>query len=187
MSRPLALFVGGASGAGKSTLSMEIAASLQVRTVVTTDVVRAILREATPSDRRLFGSSHELAWSAFQDQAAAVWRGVEAALQRFGAIEESLIVEGVHVLPRLVAGSAWPWRKVDVYVVPPPDTHRGQLSTLFQIVRPGRATRVRPDVLDAIGLLSERIQQEAEWANCPILHSGTGHRELRTLIAARGR
>jgi 2-phosphoglycerate kinase len=117
---PLILLVGGGTGTGKSTVATEVAYRLGVTRVTSTDFVRQTMRaffsqEFMPtihfsSFEAALGlskaeeeESGDAALLGFLDQTRNVLVGVEAALQR--ALDEgwSMVLEGVHLVPGMLA------------------------------------------------------------------------------------
>jgi 2-phosphoglycerate kinase len=117
---PLILLVGGGTGTGKSTVATEVAFRLGITRVTSTDFVRQTMRaffsqEFMPtihfsSFEAALGlskaeeeESGDAALLGFLDQTRNVLVGVEAALQR--ALDEgwSMVLEGVHLVPGMLA------------------------------------------------------------------------------------
>jgi 2-phosphoglycerate kinase len=117
---PLILLVGGGTGTGKSTVATEVAYRLGITRVTSTDFVRQTMRaffsqEFMPtihfsSFEAALGlskaeeeESGDAALLGFLDQTRNVLVGVEAALQR--ALDEgwSMALEGVHLVPGMLA------------------------------------------------------------------------------------
>jgi 2-phosphoglycerate kinase len=116
---PILVLVGGATGTGKSTVATEVAHRLGITRVTSTDFVRQTLRaffspEFMPS---VHHSSFEAGTAlpaaekeagdpllvGFLDQTRHVLVGVQASLDR--AMQEgwSMVLEGVHLVPGMVA------------------------------------------------------------------------------------
>jgi 2-phosphoglycerate kinase len=115
---PLIVLIGGATGTGKSTVATEVAWRLGITRVTSTDFVRQTMRaffsdEFMPS---IHYSSFEAgaalhapdeavdaAVAGFLEQTRNVLVGVRAALER--ALQEgwSMVLEGVHLVPGLIA------------------------------------------------------------------------------------
>jgi 2-phosphoglycerate kinase len=114
LERPLVVLIGGGTGVGKSTVATQLAYSLGITRVSSTDFIRQVLRSAIPEAiaPELSRSSFELdvelpSGSAgdhpeFERQARHVMVGVNATLGRAVAEGVPLIIEGIHLLPELV-------------------------------------------------------------------------------------
>jgi len=115
---PIIVLIGGATGTGKSTVATEVAYRLGVTRVTSTDFVRQTLRaffspEFMPS---IHYSSFEAGKAyrseeeevdpllyGFLDQTRNVLVGVNAAIERSLAEGWSTVLEGVHLVPGMVA------------------------------------------------------------------------------------
>jgi len=119
---PLLLLVGGATGTGKSTIATEAAHRLGITRVTSTDFIRQTMRaffseEFMPSvhfssfEARLAltraeeEESGDAAILGFLDQTRNVLVGVEAALERAATERWSTVLEGVHLVPGMVAAN----------------------------------------------------------------------------------
>jgi 2-phosphoglycerate kinase len=117
---PLLLLVGGATGTGKSTIATEVAHRLGITRVTSTDFVRQTMRaffsqEFMPAvhyssfETRLAltkaeeEESGDAAILGFLDQTRNVLTGVHAALERAATEHWSMVIEGVHLVPGMVA------------------------------------------------------------------------------------
>lgn len=119
LDRPLFVLVGGATGVGKSTVAEALARQLGILRVVTTDVVREVMRAAVPEPSpSLCVSSFEAGDVAsssgdpaggrgdviegFLEQAGTVAIGIRALMRRARVEATDMIVEGVHLVPGIV-------------------------------------------------------------------------------------
>lgn len=117
---PLLLLVGGATGTGKSTIATEVAHRLGITRVTSTDFIRQTMRaffseEFMPAvhyssfETRLAltkaeeEESGDAAILGFLDQTRNVLTGVHAALERAATEHWSMVIEGVHLVPGMVA------------------------------------------------------------------------------------
>jgi len=122
LEEPLLLLVGGATGTGKSTIATEAAHRLGITRVTSTDFIRQTMRaffseEFMPSvhfssfEARLAltraeeEESGDAAILGFLDQTRNVLVGVEAALERAATERWSTVLEGVHLVPGMVAAN----------------------------------------------------------------------------------
>ncbi|MCL2085731.1 hypothetical protein FWH09_02235 [Candidatus Saccharibacteria bacterium] len=109
------IMVSGAPGAGKLYLAHQIAMRLQIYRLVSTDTIREVMRAALPKeegnpDREVLHTSAILApdlqpefkddplWG-FMKQAEIVRPGIDAVIRRSIKENESLVLEGIHLLP----------------------------------------------------------------------------------------
>ena len=107
--------ISGAPGAGKLYLAHQIAMRLQIYRLVSTDTIREIMRTDLPKetgnlDREVLHTSAILApdlqpefsddpiWG-FLKQAEVVRPGIDAVIRRSIKENESLVLEGIHLLP----------------------------------------------------------------------------------------
>jgi 2-phosphoglycerate kinase len=122
LEEPLLLLIGGATGTGKSTIATEAAHRLGITRVTSTDFIRQTMRaffseEFMPSvhyssfEARLAltraeeEESGDAAILGFLDQTRNVLVGVNAALERAATERWSLVLEGVHLVPGMVAST----------------------------------------------------------------------------------
>ena len=120
LEEPLLLLVGGATGTGKSTIATEVAHHLGITRVTSTDFIRQTMRaffseEFMPSvhfssfEARLAltkaeeEESGDAAILGFLDQTRNVLVGVRAALERAATERWSMVLEGVHLVPGMMA------------------------------------------------------------------------------------
>jgi 2-phosphoglycerate kinase len=112
--KPLVVLIGGATGTGKSTVATEVAYTLGITRLTSTDSIRQTLRaffsyEFMPTVHHSSFSAGEAVPEAddplvagFLEQSRNVLVGVQASIDR--ALQEgwSIIFEGVHVVPGLL-------------------------------------------------------------------------------------
>ena len=117
--RPVIVLIGGATGVGKSTIAAQVADRLGMVRIISTDSIREVMRaffseslmpaihyssyEADEAVRMPLGSEFDSHVVGFMEQVEMVNVGILAVLDR--AIEErtSMVVEGVHMVPGMLA------------------------------------------------------------------------------------
>ena len=191
LSKPLVIFIGGASGTGKSTLALELAPMLRIYRVIATDTIRQVMRmvfspQILPaihgssfSTRPLpFGGDHSPkreAIMAFQEQAIRIGVGIRAVVERAVGEGQSVLVEGVHLLPPIV-----PFTDLDavchqvplMLATPDVETHRRRF---FIRSRRGRRPAERYiEHFETIRVLHGYMLEQAEAEDVPLVNTAKG-------------
>jgi 2-phosphoglycerate kinase len=112
--KPLIILIGGGTGVGTSTLASELANLLGITKVIGTDSVREVMRSTISKSivPSIYKSTYN-AWEVYGDllpfrasvlhaydvQVQKVSFGVNAMINRAFREKESVIIEGVHILP----------------------------------------------------------------------------------------
>ena len=120
MRKPYVILIGSASGIGKSTIAAELAKALNIKHLIESDFIRAVVRgiigkEYAPAlhsssydaykhlrNRDRFKSYDELVSAGFDEHAASVIPGLEKIIQRAITDYDDIIIEGVHLVPGLI-------------------------------------------------------------------------------------
>ena len=115
LDQPLIVLIGGTTGVGKSTIATEVAHRLGITRVVSTDSIREVMRGIFSKD--LMPAIYESAFNAwrglrvpvphganpvivgFREQTAVVTTGIKALIDRSVLEGDSLVLEGVHLVP----------------------------------------------------------------------------------------
>jgi 2-phosphoglycerate kinase len=116
--KPIIILMGGATGVGKSTVATMLSARLGITRQVSTDVIREVMRSLFAPE--LIPTLYNSSFSAFEklriplppstdkvivgflEQAAMVWVGIRALIERAVVERTNFIVEGAHVVPGIV-------------------------------------------------------------------------------------
>ena len=187
LSKPLVVYIGGASGTGKSTLAVELAPLLRIYRVIATDTVRQVMRmvfspQILPSIHgSSFAAQHlafrdgeqeheEEAVAAFQEQAIRIGVGVRAVIERAVTEGQSVLVEGVHLLPPIV-----PFKDLDaachqvplMLATPDVDTHRRRFFTRGRSSL--RSAERYVEHFETIRLLHDFMLEQAEQEDVPLI------------------
>ena len=188
--RPLLVLVGGATGAGKSTITTELSLRLDIVRAQSTDMLREVMRmmiperllpvlhrssfhawEALPASGRQAADPDALLADGYLAQLELISVACEAVFQRALHERVSLILEGVHVHPALLASIP---EGTDAIVVPvmlgvlSPEGLKRRLRGRGKRV-PGRRAKRYLKHFDEIWRLQSFLLSEADKAGVPIV------------------
>ena len=196
--KPLVILVGGTTGVGKSTIATEIAHRLGITRIISTDSIREVMRGIFSRDLMpaVYESSFD-AWRGlripvpvgadpvivgFREQTAVVTPGIKSLVDRAIAERESLVIEGVHLVPGYLDTDAFE----NAWVVPlviAVDDDESHLSHFF--IREVQTDGSRPldkyrENFASIRLLGRYIEDLAREHGIPVIVS---HQLDRTVAA----
>jgi 2-phosphoglycerate kinase len=181
---PVIVLIGGATGVGKSTIATQVAERLGVVRIISTDSIREVMRaffsqslmpaihyssyEADRAVRIPLGTETDSNLVGFMEQVEMVNVGVLAILDR--AIEErtSMVVEGVHIVPGMLASTGAQERSGEALLLPlvvavgDPDLHRSHFLVREQETSGRRALARYLRGFGEIRKIQELILERAE-------------------------
>ncbi len=187
--RPLIVLIGGTTGVGKSTIATEVAHRLGITRISSTDSIREVMRGIFTAD--LMPAIHESAFSAwrclrvpvpeganpvivgFREQTAVVSTGIKALIDRAVLEGNSMVIEGIHLVPGYLdlehMGNA---RVVELIVAV--EDEQSHLSHFY--IREAQTEGSRPreryiSSFDSIRLLGDYIERMARKHEIPIIYS----------------
>ena len=120
MRKPYVILIGSASGIGKSTIASKLAKELNIKHLIESDFIRAVVRgiigkEYAPAlhsssydayknlrYRANYNSYEDLVSAGFDEHASYVIPGLEKIIQRAITDFDDIIIEGVHLVPGLI-------------------------------------------------------------------------------------
>ncbi len=120
MRKPYVILIGSASGIGKSTIAAELAKTLNIKHLIESDFIRAVVRgiigkEYAPAlhsssydayknlrNKNRFNDYNDLVAAGFDEHASYVIPALEKIIQRAITDYDDLIIEGVHLVPGLI-------------------------------------------------------------------------------------
>jgi 2-phosphoglycerate kinase len=188
---PIVLLVGGATGTGKSTVATEAAHRLGITRVTSTDFIRQTIRAYFPRSEMpsVHVSSFETGVEGgsiedgFLEQTRRVLVGVEASIDR--ALNEgwSMAIEGVHLVPGMVASEIGGALLVHAVLrVDSLEEHRSHF-----VLRDSASGGERPlekylEGLDEIRALQAVIVERAAAHGVPVIESSSLERATTDLL-----
>lgn len=132
--RPVILLIGGATGVGKSTMAAQLADRLGLVRIISTDSIREVMRaffsesllpsihyssyDADRAVRIPLGSGLDPHVVGFMEQVEMVNVGVQAVLSRAIKERTSMVIEGVHLVPGMLAATGRPRATEDALILP---------------------------------------------------------------------
>jgi len=199
--KPMVILIGGTTGSGKSSVSAEIAHRLDIVRTQSTDMLREIMRLLVPE--RLIPTLHTSSFDAYRKlpmggetatademingyltQSSQVGVGIEGVLSRTANESVSLIIEGVHLHPRLMAYIA---QKADFVVVPvvlavlKEKRLKKRLLGRGHMIQSRRSERYLKN-FDHIWDLQSFLLDEAEDYDVPIVPNGDEEATIRAIL-----
>lgn len=189
---PIIVLIGGATGTGKSTVATEVAYRLGITRVTSTDFVRQTMRAflsrtfmpsihyssfEVPGDDELAGVV-----SGFVEQTRNVLVGVRAVIDR--ALQEgwSVVIEGVHLVPGMLAPVEGALVVHCVLAIEDAQRHEAHFW-----VRDAHSEGLRPvqKYLDALGdirLLQDVIVERARSSGVPVVENASIELTIGTVM-----
>jgi 2-phosphoglycerate kinase len=189
---PLIVAIGGAPGAGKSTIATQVAHRLGITRIVSTDVVRQVLRgvlgtEGPPAIHR---SSFDAGIAGFRDQVDALSDGLRTVVARAAAERYPMVLEGVHLAPdlRVVVDDASVTYVPVVLVVGDEERHRANFELRAEHTADGRPAERYLGAFGAIRELQGHLADTAVGTGVPTVeasHVDGAVRAVLDLVLAR--
>ncbi len=189
LDRPLIVLIGGTTGVGKSTIATEVAHRLGITRISSTDSIREVMRGIFSQD--LMPAIYESAFNAwkglrvpvpeganpvivgFREQTAVVTSGVKSLIDRAVLEGNSMVVEGIHLVPGYLDPREFENARV-VQLVIGVDDERSHLSHFY--IREVQTEGSRPleryrSGFESIRTLGAYIEQMAREHDIPVVYS----------------
>jgi 2-phosphoglycerate kinase len=202
LDRPLVILIGGGTGTGKSSIATEVAYRLGISRITSTDVVRQVMRaffapalmpalhyssfeagegtripmpDPDEGDRALFG---------FIQQAEQVAVGAAAVVDRATVEGLSTVVEGVHLVPGLIAPEAQPGATIVQVMLAIEDEEAHQAHVVARDRNAGGARALDRDLkrFGDIRRNQDYLVARAERVGVPVIDASDGDAALRILL-----
>ncbi len=198
LDRPLIILVAGAVGTGKSTLATELAYRLGIRKVSSTDMIRETMRTVlSPAlvpglhdhsfrgmiqGHEVLSDPRERVLAGYRQQAKQVEVGVRGVIRRAIRENQSMIIEGVHLMPpfeRLLPPGTKAYTAGVVLAVAHPEEHRGRFESRA-VRQPSRRKDTYLDAFQSVRWIHDDLVAVAE--DCEALVLPTD--ELRATLTS---
>jgi 2-phosphoglycerate kinase len=189
LDRPLIVLIGGTTGVGKSTIATEVAHRLGITRISSTDSIREVMRGIFSKD--LMPALHQSAFNAwkglrvpvpqganpiivgFREQTAIVTSGVKSLIERAVHEGNSMVIEGIHLVPGYLDPDDFQDVRV-VQLVVAVDDERSHLSHFY--IREVQTEGNRPleryrTGFESIRELGHYIEELAREHDIPVIYS----------------
>ena len=200
MRKPYVILIGSASGIGKSTIAAEIAKQLNIKHLIESDFIRAVLRgvigkEYAPElhsssydaykhirNKKRFENYDELVSEGFDNHASYVIPGLEKIIQRAVTDNDDIIIEGVHLVPGLINTEQYKeYANVFFFILSSDEeSHKERfVKRAIQIQRGGKQL----DFFKENRIIHDHLIRQAEDNNIPVINSTSIETTLDQILA----
>ncbi|CAN5907158.1 2-phosphoglycerate kinase [soil metagenome] len=193
--KPILVLIGGAPGVGKSSLAAELAYRLGIRRVVSSDAIREALRslispqlspslhrssftawrsDLLPSEQTSAKPKRKRVTRGFQGQAQQLGTALTAIVERSVVEAASVIVEGIHLAPGLLALDGFDDATVLelVLVVADEAQHRRHFASCEVETRSKRSQDAYLDHFEEIRMIHDYLAKRAQAEGVPVVEAG---------------
>lgn len=200
MSKPYVILIGSASGIGKSTIAAELARTLNIKHLIESDFIRAVVRgiigkEYAPAlhsssydaykhirNKNRFNSYDELVSAGFDEHASYVIPGLEKIIQRAITDYDDIIIEGVHLVPGLINVEQFE-EDANIYffvLSSDEESHKERfVKRAVEIHRGGKQL----DFFRENRIIHDHLLSQAEANNVHVIHSETIEKTLERILS----
>lgn len=199
MRKPYVILIGSASGIGKSTIAAELAKTLNIKHLIESDFIRAVVRgiigkEYAPAlhsssydayknlrNKNRFENYEDLVSAGFDEHASYVIPGLEKIIQRAITDFDDIVIEGVHLVPGLIdIGQFEEYANIYFFVLSSDEeSHKERfVKRAVQIHRGGKQL----DFFKENRIIHDYLLKQAEINNVPIIHTETIDKTLDQIL-----
>lgn len=199
MKKPYVILIGSASGIGKSTIASELAKQLNIKHLIESDFIRAVVRgiigkEYAPAlhsssydayknlrNKANYTSYEELVSAGFDEHASYVIPGLEKIIQRAITDYDDIIIEGVHLVPGLIDVEQFKdYAEIYFFVLSSDEeSHKERfVKRAIQIHRGGKQL----DFFTENRIIHNHLLNKAEANNVPIIKTETIEKSLEQIL-----
>ena len=199
MRKPYVILIGSASGIGKSTIASQLAKELNIKHLIESDFIRAVVRgiigkEYAPAlhsssydayknlrNKANYKSYDELVSAGFDEHASYVIPGLEKIIQRAITDYDDIVIEGVHLVPGLIDIEQFK-DYADIYffiLSSDEESHKERfVKRAIQIHRGGKQL----DYFMENRIIHDHLLQQAEIHNVPIIKAESIDKTMEQIL-----
>ena len=199
MRKPYVILIGSASGIGKSTIASELSRQLNIKHLIESDFIRAVVRgiigkEYAPAlhsssydayknlrNKANFESYEALVSAGFDEHASYVIPGLEKIIQRAITDFDDIIIEGVHLVPGLIDLEQFKdFAEIYFFVLSSDEeSHKERfVKRAIQIGRGGKQL----DFFNENRIIHNHLLKQAELNNVPIIKTETIEKSVEQIL-----
>ena len=200
MRKPYVILIGSASGIGKSTIAAELAKQLNIKHLIESDFIRAVVRgiigkEYAPAlhsssydaykhlrNKNRYENYEELVSAGFDEHAAYVIPALEKIIQRAITDYDDIVIEGVHLVPGLIDIEQFSeYANIYFFVLSSDEeSHKERfVKRAIQIQRGGKQL----DFFKENRIIHDHLLKQAEKNNVEIIKTETIEKTLDSILA----
>lgn len=200
MRKPYVILIGSASGIGKSTIAAELAKTLDIKHLIESDFIRAVVRgiigkEYAPAlhsssydayknlrNKNRFANYDDLVSAGFDEHASYVIPALEKIIQRAITDFDDIVIEGVHLVPGLIDIEQFR-EDANIYffvLSSDEESHKERfVKRAVQIHRGGKQL----DFFKENRIIHDHLLKQAEMNNVPVINTETIDKTLDKILA----
>ena len=199
MRKPYVVLIGSASGIGKSTIASQLSKELNIKHLIESDFIRAVVRgiignEYAPAlhsssynaykhlrNKANYKSYEDLVSSGFDEHASYVIPGLEKIIQRAITDFDDIIIEGVHLIPGLIDIEQFK-DDAEIYffiLSSDEESHKQRfVKRAIQIHRGGKQL----DFFTENRIIHNHLIDQAKVCNIPIIQTDTIDKSIKQIL-----
>lgn len=200
MRKPYVILIGSASGIGKSTIAAELAKQLNIKHLIESDFIRAVVRgiigkEYAPAlhsssydaykhlrNKNRYENYEDLVSAGFDEHASYVIPALEKIIQRAITDYDDIVIEGVHLVPGLIDIEQFrEFANIYFFVLSSDeDSHKERfVKRAVQIHRGGKQL----DFFKENRIIHDHLLRQAEKNNVEIIKTETIEKSLDSILS----
>ena len=198
--KPYVILIGSASGIGKSTIAAELAKTLNIKHLIESDFIRAVVRgiigkEYAPAlhsssydayknlrNKSRFEDYNELVSAGFDEHASYVIPALEKIIQRAITDYDDIVIEGVHLVPGLINTEQFEeYANIYFFVLSSDEeSHKERfVKRAIQIHRGGKQL----DFFRENRIIHDHLLKQAEMHDVNVINTETVEKTLDAILA----